>query len=378
MLFITYYWANRPFALAGEEMLVATYSLIHGLLVEKKEPQPESDSILCINVSHDIQLIDFKDELGLPSGEISITNREKLTSFFRMLNQANLHKYVLCDVFFDPELKTKYDSLLGCELRRTRNLTIAAKFETGEEVTPLFDVNSGLDCFIQTFLGNQFFKYQFLVNGIGKTLPVKMVEQLGLCNLQNRELYFASNNKLCLNSIILDLSFTPVRKYGKENVMNYYELGSDFLTGIDSTVFNPRIRNKIILIGDFEGNDIYPSIKGDIPGILIHYNAYMALRDNKHILPVSLIILLFIIYFLFSFFIIYNGKNYLSTIINNSINLTFIKNIIKLITILVFFSILTIIIFWIYTIYLNILIISFYVSFIFFLVKVIKAKVISI
>ena len=119
-----------------------------------------------------------------------------------------------------------------------------------------------------------------------------MWEDLDHGSIIKKGIFYFSNNKLCFNSLILNFPVRKITKYTTDLENNYYELGTDILNERSDEEIQKMVQNKIILIGDFVDRDIHATSFGDIPGVLINYNAYLALKSEGHIIPVSLLIIL--------------------------------------------------------------------------------------
>jgi CHASE2 domain-containing sensor protein len=57
-------------------------------------------------------------------------------------------------------------------------------------------------------------------------------------------------------------------------------------------------KDKIILIGSFTEDDIHSTIAGDMPGVMINYNAYYALSQGRHYLNIIAFFILFLVFFI--------------------------------------------------------------------------------
>ncbi|MDF1547621.1 MAG: hypothetical protein P1P88_07350, partial [Bacteroidales bacterium] len=79
------YLLNLPFVYEDELYLVQATSIVKKLLIKTRE-KPDRNRFLFVNVSWEKQLIDKMDSEGFPLGNQVITDREKLASFFKKVN----------------------------------------------------------------------------------------------------------------------------------------------------------------------------------------------------------------------------------------------------------------------------------------------------
>lgn len=264
-----------------------------------KTPENELKNVLLVNISNDKELVMVKERL-LPKGEIAITDRAKLAQF--LLKLQNNHKYVFCDIIFDEKYKSPNDSLLQLAFNKTQRIIIPAPTLNDSTTPPLFDVKSGTSHYKTSLESNRFMKYTFSESNFQKSVPLTMYNDIYEKDIVKRRFGYFSDDKLCLNSIVLNYKIRLVKKYNEEtNNLQILELGADVLDGgQDEGQFEQLVKDKIILIGDFEDRDQHRTIYGEMPGVLISYNAFLALRDNDHIFPLSLLLVLICVYLIFS------------------------------------------------------------------------------
>ena len=99
-------------------------------------------------------------------------------------------------------------------------------------------------------------------------------------------LLFTSNGWVCRNGVSLKLPITITGNSKKEGVWKHYDvcnLGTDILSSDVQIPIAEQIRNKIVVIGDFE-NDKHDTYAGTQPGSVICLNAYYALLRGDHML----------------------------------------------------------------------------------------------
>lgn len=83
--------------------------------------------------------------------------------------------------------------------------------------------------------------------------------------------------------------------------MSYYNMGSDLLDiDVDAGVL---AKDKLVVIGDFEENDMHDTYLGKIAGPIINLNAYYALVNDDLSIPWWEIVFLILFYAVISYFI---------------------------------------------------------------------------
>lgn len=298
--FLTYYYMNNPISDNAFNRLSTKINIYYNDWIETYEtPENELKNVLLVNISNDKELVVVRERL-LPKGEVAITDRAKLAQFLLKLN--NNHKYVFCDIIFDGKLRSPNDSLLQLAFNKTERIIIPAPTLNDSTTPPKFDVKTGTSHYITSLESNRFMKYTFSDGNFEKSVPLEMYKDIYDNDIIKRGFGYFSDDKLCLNSIVLNYKIRPIKKYNEvTNNLQILELGADILDGgQDEGQFEQLVKDKIILIGDFEDRDQHRTVYGEMPGVLISYNAFLALRDTDHILPLSLIIILICVYLIFS------------------------------------------------------------------------------
>lgn len=127
--------------------------------------------LVFVNVSRDLKLVPDPAEYG----EIAITDRSKLSQFFKMLaDNGNRHHFVLCDIFL--EYPDDEDSTLLAETRRCSKILFPYHRAGDSLLKPCLAVPAALSDFI-TNTGD-FSKFKLLYNDSTKTTPVALLEEI--------------------------------------------------------------------------------------------------------------------------------------------------------------------------------------------------------
>jgi hypothetical protein len=311
LLIFSYKWSNNSLTNGEEEKLITKLALfITDFTKNRVATHSDLENIVCINISNDKELVTVTDILGgidtgMPKGKKDITNREKIAKF--LIKANNKHKFIMLDVDFDSKYQSPNDSLLQLAFDKTHNIITPIHFsKIGDLKGKNFNVNSGFSAYKKSIFSNRFLKYQFLQNDTIESFAYKVSKSINNTHIIKDGLYYYDDGKLCLNSIILNFYIKPIKKFDENNFQQFKELGVDVLGEMSNDEIEKLVKNKIVLIGDFDDRDMHISSYGKIQGVLINYNAYLSLKKNKHIIPNSLKINLLLLYLLITSSILFN------------------------------------------------------------------------
>lgn len=379
ILVLTYFWLNQPIAHDSEEKLITNFSNIKHELLSNNLNNIYTDSLICINTSRSIMVVDRARDFG----DIAIADRNELAYLFETISRYNNHKYILCDVMFEET--SAVDDRLKDALITTKRIIVPEYLYNGSIIKPIFSINSAMVQYHSNVYSNQFSKFRVILSDNLKTIPLGMYNEIDQKEIIRRGwFYFDEGKQLCLNSNFIDFRIKNVRRTNtkglmgnssNKTVLNYYEL-----TNFNSlnkyrtpSEISELLKDKTILIGSFEGDDIHNTIYGRIPGILIIYNTYLNLKEGFHIIPISLILILLSIFFTLSYRIFYSIPikiNFLNKV-NKSSAWVLIST---LLSYTVLFGIISILTYFIFGILINIYLIAFYFSALDLGIKYIKKR----
>lgn len=256
------------------------------------------DDYVFINIAYDRQLVPVLDEFGFPQGEIDITDRNKLTSFFNQLDDK--HKYILLDVLISDNYKSDADSALVSSLIQTDRVSISQS-RTVDLIDESLTGKGGFTDYSTDIFETNFVKYQFLNEG-EPTMPYMAYQTIE----PRKEIHsfgpiYWSNGHFYWNSLTLRF---PIKLWNNPTIdensdiawqeKRILNLGADVLDmGIDIPAL---VKDKIVVIGDFTEDDIHDTYLGKIAGPVININALEALRNNEAEIPWKLVIFLLLLY----------------------------------------------------------------------------------
>jgi hypothetical protein len=246
-------------------------------------------------VAYDKQLIDYQDEMGIPAGNIDITDRGKLTELFTFLSTKNTYKYIVCDVFFDSFLKSSADDSLYT-LIATMPRIVVPMHETGNPLPEKIHHRAAYADYKTNIVESDVFKYQYLQHG-QPSIPLFMWQELTGGRFEKHCFWYRINGHLATNSVVLDFFAEMQGTYNQAGEKNYLNLGADVLDLISMNENTAIFNDKIILIGDLTEHDIHSTTDGLMPGVLVNYNAFRMLMENRPITSALLWIILFAVFF---------------------------------------------------------------------------------
>ena len=97
---------------------------------------------------------------------------------------------------------------------------------------------------------------------------------------------------------------SPYRSDGEKAWLN---LGVDILDYRDDIDLGLVVRDKVVVIGAMEGDDIHSTYAGSVPGCVINYNVFKSLMKGQHNIPVGLIAIYFLIFFAMAYLILFGS-----------------------------------------------------------------------
>ncbi len=383
ILTLTYFWLNQPIAHDSEEKFLTNLVIVKEVLFGSEASGTYTKDLICINTHYSKQLVDAYSAFGLIRGESVITDRIELATLFNAIGQYNNHAYIVCDIMFDRV--SQYDNQLEQAFRKTKNIIVPQHLINDSLIKPIFSVNSALVMYLSSLYSNQFSKFQILWHDSLKSIPICMYNAIDSKNVIKKGWFYFDDGRLCFNSSFIDFKVKDIKwtesktTLGDNSVdsdLYYYDL-AQFLKLIKYSNKEETLRflkDKIILIGSFEKEDIHNTIYGNVPGILILYNTYLNLKEGLHIIPVLLILVLFVVYLILSYRIFYALPgikiNLLSKINKSSLWLL----LSTLLSYAALFSLLSIITYFVFHIIINIYLIALYFSLLELIMKYLKRK----
>ena len=298
MIMLTLVMLASAFSFGDDVVLIQLTSGFKNLLL-KTEDKPKRDEFFFVSVSWEKQLIEKLDSSGFPIGTDVITNRESLGRLLQKMNSApDNHRFMLMDVYFDTPSPT--DSLLEAELKRTKNLLLSYhKHPDGKPAPPIFEAPLGLSDMVTD--NDMVMKYHLVQGDSLKTSAILMYEQLYGKELIESRLYDKLGEEYVFNTFIIDQRLRSFDLFKASDSLRYPMMYISELLTLPDEMLHELLKNRIVVIGDFEGTDTHKTIYGDTPGPLILVNAFLALERGDNVISPFFLLLLVVSYFLISF-----------------------------------------------------------------------------
>lgn len=262
LFFLLWIINNTSYSTSVDEALLKKIFIVENLILPQKAKV--SQNFVFINVSKDLKLIEDPKEYG----SIAITDRNKLANFFKILSDNNnKHQFILCDIFF--EYPAAEDSFLTQQISRCKNVLFPYHLTRGAIQKPAIKVPSALADY-ETYNG-KFSKFRIVYKDSLKTIPLVLYEKLYKpFNLTYKNLHAFSPRYYIRPVDLLNSKSYP-----------YFNLG-ELLTiaSIDKSFYNDYIKNKFIVIGNFE-TDVHITPIGKVFGSLILINTYLSIKNGR-------------------------------------------------------------------------------------------------
>ena len=357
LLFFTFWMLERNYTYGDENFLIKWSSIVKKIVLGIDSKPPRGD-FLFINTCYDNMLIDKLDDDGLPLGNLSVTDREKLTKFFEIINKnPDGYKYILCDIFFEDESTS--DVELNFQLSKAKNTLIPyLQDDTGKIKLPLFNINKGLATYNK--ISGSFLKYKLLRNDSLKSIPLKMYEDIYKTSFIKKGIFTYLNNNLCLNNVIIDFKIRYYDILEEKSANSYPFINLGELLSLPDSIVLESVKNRIVLVGDLKDRDIHPTAIGDMPGILILLNTYLTLANQENSIKLFMLLILLASYFFISIDV-FSTKSFSERKIIQKLSKNKFGNfIVKFLGYIVYLSIVSLLIYFLYNMHINILIFAVY------------------
>lgn len=318
LLVVNYIVDSLPIPMGGEVTIAQWLDKLDYISNDQSDNIP--DSICLINVAYDKSLVDYearcfaskKDSPRQYAGQITTTDRKKLLKFLSIADSLKNYKYILLDVRFEADIQSDYatDSLFRL-IRRMKNVVYA--IHSGTEAAEDAPANkAAYGDYYTTFLVSDVVKYPIIQrdnNSTKYSIPTQIYSELYDHDFSYFGPFAFDNGELCKSSIypIFPIRLTNWMVESDNSLLPtplYYNLGADILDSYDpSVVISPIIKNRIIVVGDFN-EDLHDAYIGLQPGAIVNINTYVALCNGKHLVNWFETILTFFVFVIISWLIL--------------------------------------------------------------------------
>ena len=309
MLFITFFWINKPYVL-GDEAFLMKWTILVKKQIFNIDPKPKPEEVLFVDVSKSKALLADQSQFGgeSPYNKKVITDRGQLIELMdALLPYKEDIRFVLMDILLEDA--SPVDSLLQDRIAALGDKFLGVShLEEGKQlIQPVISIPYGLATY--KAVNELFVKYPLLLADSLKTVPLILLEKTEDKYLQKNRGIYRIDGKWNFSSIILDFRIRPsdFQSGSSMDETNFaiYELGTilesqDFMDEKDRADF---FSNKAIIIGDFI-SDLHETPIGEIAGPLILFNAYLTLKDQGNEVPILWLFFLFFGFLLLSYRVI--------------------------------------------------------------------------
>lgn len=259
--------------------------------------QVDYSDALFVNVSYDKQLIEKKDEFGMPVGNIDITDRTKLLALLNILESTNQYRYIILDVRFEKGLDSEMDSALFSKIKNMKRIVVANHLDV-ELADSCLSAKAAISDYASTIVATNFARYKFL-HGKQPSLPLFAYKDLTGKTITKHGLIYSCGGSLCYNSLFLKFPYNGFSEYGGNGEKSYYNMGSDLLSNYSGQDLSTLAKNKLVFIGDMV-EDVHDTYAGLKPGTVITYHALRSLLLGEHMVSYTLLFFLSIVFFFIS------------------------------------------------------------------------------
>ncbi|MCR4847731.1 MAG: hypothetical protein K5920_02625 [Bacteroidales bacterium] len=286
------------------------------------------DSVLFINVNYDKVMQPYCDPRSGWCGRVPIVDRHKLLLLLQFLKtqeekakvlNEEYYKFILFDVFLGDDVTTEWDNELFSTILSMPRIVIP--YREGERIADERLMQKAfLAKYSQSILIAGFTKYPYYIRTKKgeweETLPAAVFEEMTGRKIKKIGPLYFDGWRLAKRSCFLPLDVCP----------NYWQnLGVDLLddtliisqNGIsticqigDNRLLNsPNLtKNKIIVIGSDQGDDMHNTFKGELAGAAVNYNALVSMQKGRYRIELLPVLFLLVVYFLLTCYILGNGK----------------------------------------------------------------------
>ena len=294
LVVLTYWWMNQPIELPDENLIALINQRIKVWKQDSQKTEDLHKRFLFINCSYDKALVPYADEYG--EGQIAITDRKKIADFLHEINNVSQQPKAIA-IDLQLENPSENDSLLYQEMNQAKNLLLSWNRKTNNIEVPS-NVKKAEASYVTR--SGSFLKYS-LLNDAGEYLPTAIYTTLtGDTPKLNSLGAVTLNQKLSLNTFIVDILI-------RVSDLNYFNL-NEFIS-LPPTEIEERVKNKVIIIGEYFQDDIHDTVLGKQPGPLLVANTFLAIEKGQSVIKWSTSLLLFIFYFLLTWRLLLLAKD---------------------------------------------------------------------
>lgn len=287
ILLITLVCSDIVIPLSSEKMLFKKFELLkQSISMGNEEKSSKLDSVLLID-THYAQTLVNEYENTDTIGRVPVTDRRLLLQLLLQLSKDTTYKYIILDISLSKNVRQVEDTTLYHLIASMPRISISMPGNDDIADSCLIPKIGEVGYYISQW-ENDFVKYPYFQNG-KKSLPLKMYEDLTGRSI-TRHGIFHTDGTLARGSVFLIYNYTEKYKihYLEDKGLN------------DMITEDQYAKDKYVLIGDLE-EDKHNTYIGELPGVIINYNAYLALIERHHLIKAWMLLLLFVAFFLLTY-----------------------------------------------------------------------------
>ena len=296
LLLLSYFISNQAIFTGEDLNQYAWMEWIKNKLGLSKEVEEDKDALF-VNVAYDKQLIDRHDNYGMSVGNVDITDREKIYSFLKLLEETNTYKYIFLDVRFEKGYDSPEDSALFSQIEKMRDIVVASHSDI-ELLDSSLSAKTALNDYPTTIIESNFTRYEYLKDGQA-SVALFAYRELTDNTIDRHLCFYTSNHSLCYKSLFINAPIEDWSEFNEQQTKMYYNLGNDLLENYSDKDIAMLTKGKYVVIGDMV-EDMHDTYSGSKPGSVITYYAFVALMNGEHFVRYGLMLFLGLIYFLIS------------------------------------------------------------------------------
>ena len=300
-LVLSYVSTNLNVSLSGEKTVLKYWRAVSDWVTSGRE-QETDDNVIFIDVAHDKQLVDIADEFGIPVGNAAITDRQKLYQLLHLIDSSQTYQYVMLDVFFEEGFMTEIDNSLFALISGMDRLVIP-RHDDGVLADLMLHSKAAYADYTSSINENDFTKYS-LFRKDAPSMPLRTYEEISNHTVTKRPFWYSDGGRLSRKVVFPKMHVRAESPYRPDGQKTYLNLGVDIIDCMEDVDWTDFFKEKFIVVGSFEGDDIHTTYAGDVPGCLINYNVLLSLMKGQHKIPLSLIIVYFMIFFAMAYLLL--------------------------------------------------------------------------
>lgn len=289
ILVADYYVGNMSFPIFDSSLGLALQAYLHDYRMD----DDLYDKLLTVNTARDKALAAEYDEFGRETGTVAVSDRERLSDFLDIVKDAD-YKYIFIDLRFESNVVTPQDSALYSLIATMPRLVYSHHRE--QEANPVIGEDKSAYADFRNIIGEGFSRYEFVQDG-KESIALRLFHDMTGRTIVPAGMgtYRDTDGSLCYNMQFVPFPLTATRDYASDGRVLHPLLGFHILSLNTPDQIREMVKDKLIVIGDFE-NDRHDTYVGSVPGPLLSLYAWNLLNHNGHKVNYLLQLFLFVFF----------------------------------------------------------------------------------